>query len=574
MSRVNGGELFVRTVIRNGVDVMFTLHGGHLDAIFQSCLDHDLRLVDTRHEAAAGHAADAYARMTRKPGVALVTAGPGFTNVVTAIANAYLDCIPTLFVAGAPPLRDAEINPLQGGFSQVEMVKPVTKWAHQVTQTHQIPALVSQALRIAVSGRPGPVFLEIPIDVLFAEVNEAVMRIPEPFRPGHGLIPSPDTVERALAILAEAQRPVILAGGGVLFAGAAEELEAFAAVTRIPVFTNNKVHGLVALPDALSGGAFGNLAALGTKAEERPDVALILGARLGLFTGGITDRLLPFETRLIHVDIDAREIGRLRDAELPVVADCRSALAALRDGAERRQWPSRAEWLERIRKARAAQRAAFAEAPTSDGQAVHPFRAAEAVAEQVDASTVLVTDGGEAKSWIEMFAPFPKGSRYLSLGYLGCLGVGVPFAAAAKLARPGSRVLCVTGDGAFGLNLQELETFVRHRIPVVTVVFNNQCWGMSAHAQDIIFGRHRRVVSELAPTRYGDVAAAFGCHAEHVEKLSELRPALARAVESGKPACVNVMIDPDTVAPYTTGMIGSWNREREIVLPYYDNLQK
>lgn len=572
MGRINGGELFVRTVRAHDIDVMFTLHGGHLDAIFQSCLDHKLRLIDTRHEAAAGHAADALSRLTRKPGIALVTAGPGFTNVITAIANASLDCIPTLFVAGAPPMREGETNPLQGGFSQVEMVKPVTKWAYQVTQTHQIPRLVAQALRIAQSGRPGPVFLEIPIDVLFSEVNGDAVQIPTPVRPKGGAAPSHADVAKALEMLASAQRPAILAGGGTLFAEASKSLAAFARTTSIPVFSNNKAHSVAAYCGDLNAGPFGNLA--GLPSSERPDVALILGARLGLYTGGGTDRLLPFDTRLIHVDLDAREVGRLRDVEAPIIADCNSTLVALLEQAKACKWPTRAAWLEKIRVARTAQRAAFAETPRGDAELIHPFRAAEAVAEFIDESTTIVTDGGEAKSWIEMLAPFPAGSRYLSLGYLGCLGVGMPFAMAARVVDTSGTVICVTGDGSVGLNIQEFETMVRHQIPVVTVVFNNQCWGMSAHAQDLIFGASRRVVSDLAPTRYADVAAAFGCHAEQVEKLSELRPALRRALDSGKPACVNVMINPGTIAPYTSGMVGAWNREQEIVLPYYENIKK
>lgn len=572
MGRVNGGELFVRTVRAHEIDVMFTLHGGHLDAIFQSCLDHKLRLIDTRHEAAAGHAADALSRLTRKPGVALVTAGPGFTNVVTAIANASLDCIPVLFMAGAPPLREAETNPLQGGFSQVDMVKPVAKWAFQVTQTHQIPRLVAQALRIAQSGRPGPVFLEIPIDVLFAEVNGDAVKIPSPVRSSGGATPASGDVIKALDMLESARRPVILAGGGTQLADASQALAAFARTTSIPVFSNNKAHGVAACCGALSAGPFGNLGAL--PAGERPDVALILGARLGLYTGGSTDRLLPFHTRLIHVDIDAREVGRLRDVDVPIIADCRSTLTALLEKGKTRRWPARAAWLERIGVARTAQRDAFSDAPRSDAEPIHPFTAAEAVAEFFDESTTIVTDGGETKSWIEMLAPFPMGSQYLSLGYLGCLGVGLPFAMAARIVNTSGRVFCITGDGAVGLNIQEFETMVRHRLPVVTVVFNNQCWGMSAHAQDLMFGANRRVVSELAPTRYADVAAAFGCHAEQVDKLSELRPALSRALDSGRPACVNVMINAGTIAPYTSGMLGAFNREQKIVLPYYENIEK
>lgn len=574
MSKVSGGELFVRTLQQAGVDVLFTLHGGHLDSIYQACHGRPIRLIDTRHEAAAGHAADAYSRVSGKLGVAIVTAGPGFTNVLTAMASAYLDCIPMLIVAGAPPLRDSETNPLQGGFDQVAMAKPVAKWAGQVTQTHRIPSMVAQAMRIASSGRPGPVYIEIPIDVLFAEINGDAIAIPKTIELESVPCPDQASVARAIELLAQAKRPVIIAGGGALLSGADAALLEFAKTTRIPVFTNNRAHGLIAGDHALAGGPLGNLAALGKGDGERTDVALVVGARLGLYTGGATDRLLPYDTRLIHVDIDAREIGRVRDVDVPIVADCREALHALTSEAVKRAWPARETWLAKSRAARDAHREAYADATRDDAKPIHPYRAAEVLGTFIDERTIVTGDGGEAKSWVEMAASFAAGSRFLSLGYLGCLGTGMPFAIGALAAHPDKRVICVVGDGAVGLNIQEFDTMARHGLPAVTVVFNNHSWGMSAHAQDLLYGAERRKVSDLGRTRYDEVARAFGCHSEHVERLSALAPAMQRALASGKPACINVMIDYDVIAPYTKGMIGGADQESQIVLPYYENLQR
>src|SRR2546428_3618569 len=214
MARIDGGELLTRTLARHGVREIFTLHGGHLDAAYQAESARRLRLIDTRHEQAAGHAADGWARTTGRVGVAMVTAGPGVTDVVTAVANAYLDCIPTLFIGGAAPLRDAETLPLQGGFDQLALMQPITKWAHRITQTARIPDLVTQALRVATTGRPGPVFLEIPIDVLFARVDEERAPVPVYLRPEAAPPPATTAVERALAWLAQAERPPVMAGGG------------------------------------------------------------------------------------------------------------------------------------------------------------------------------------------------------------------------------------------------------------------------------------------------------------------------------------------------------------------------
>src|SRR5207244_3076086 len=285
MARIDRGELLTRTLARHGVREIFTLHGGHLDAAYQAESARRLRFIDTRHEQAAGHAADGWARTTGRVGVAMVTAGPGVTDVVTAVANAYLDCVPTLFIGGAAPLRDAETLPLQGGFDQLALMQPITKWAHRITQTARIPDLVTQALRVATTGRPGPVFLEIPIDVLFARVDEERATVPAYLRPEAAPAPAAAAVERALAWLAEAERPVIMAGGGVWFSGGAAELRAFAEQTGIPVVANSKAQGIVPGDHPLAGGGFGTLAVLGP-AGNGPDVVLLLGARLGLFTGG------------------------------------------------------------------------------------------------------------------------------------------------------------------------------------------------------------------------------------------------------------------------------------------------
>ncbi|MDX1650146.1 MAG: thiamine pyrophosphate-binding protein, partial [Myxococcota bacterium] len=328
MGRVDGGELFVRVLERAGIDTVFTLHGGHLDAIYQAARGRAIRLVDTRHEQAAGHAADGWARTTGRPGVAIVTAGPGFTDCLTAVANAYLDCVPTLFVAGAAPLREAETLPLQGGIDQVAMVAPITKWAHRVTHTDRIPDLTAQALRIASSGRPGPVFLELPIDVLFARVDEGRVALPEKILPDTAPAPAPSAVTRAVELLHAAERPAILAGGGAWFSGAGTELLAFAERTGTPVFSNGKAHGMVPADHPLCGRGFATLAAA-AGAGAPADVVLVLGARLGLFTGGRGARLLPAEATLVQVDVAPEELGRNRHVDLAIAADCRETLRAL-----------------------------------------------------------------------------------------------------------------------------------------------------------------------------------------------------------------------------------------------------
>ncbi len=586
MGRVDGGELFVRTLEAAGIDTLFTLHGGHLDAILQAARDHGFRLVDTRHEQAAGHAADGYARTTGRTGVALVTAGPGFTDVVTAIANAHLDCIPTLFVTGAAPLREAETLPLQGGLDQVAMAAPITKWAHRVTHTERIPELTAQALRVARSGRPGPVLLELPIDVLFARVDEARAPIPTRLGPDTAPAPPPEAVERVMDLLAAAERPAILAGGGAFFAGAEAELRAFAELTKIPVFANAKARGMLPDDHPLAGRGFAHLGVAASAMGAAADLVLVLGARLGLFTGGRGARLIPPGARIVQVDIAAEEMGRNREVDLALAADCRETLRALNAAAAGRPWPAREAWCGAIRTVRDGHRALFSEALRSEKAPIHPYRLATEVARALPPEAVVVADGGETASWLDMVAEVGGGGRWLSHGYLGCLGTGMPFALAARVAHPDRPVLCLVGDGSVGFNFAEFDTFVRHRLPVVTVVNNDGIWGMSAHGQDLLYGEGRRVVTELGPVRYDRAAAGFGCHAEFVAEPADLRPALERAFASGRPACVNVLTDPNVIAPITRSMVGSSRAVGEsagreggagggsVPLPYYEDLEE
>jgi acetolactate synthase-1/2/3 large subunit len=585
MGRIDGGEMLIRVLQQAGIDTIFTLHGGHLDAIFQAASADGMRLIDTRHEQAAGHAADGWARTTGKPGVAIVTAGPGMTDCVTAIANAYLDCVPTLFIAGAAPLREAETLPLQGGIDQVAMVTPITKWAHRVTNTERIPDLVAQALRVATSGRPGPVFLEIPIDVLFSRVEESSVDFPEKILADSAPAPAPEVIERAIEWLHAAERPAILAGGGAWFSGVGDHLLAFAERTGTPVFSNAKAHGLVPGDHPLAGRGFPHLAFAAGMGLGEADVVLLLGTRLGLFTGGKGARLIPAGARLIQVDIAAEEIGRNRTVDLGIVADCREAVLALHAAAADRKWPERSAWAEGIRQVRDGHRAMFAAALSNQEPPIHPYRLASEIVRALPRGAIVAADGGETSSWMETVAEVHGGGHYMSHGYLGCLGTGMPFAIAAKVAHPDRPVLCIVGDGSVGLNFSEFDTMVRHGLAIVTVVNNDQLWGMSAHGQDLIYGKERRVVTELAPTRYDQAAAGFGCHGEQVVEPAALSGALERAFASGKPACVNVMTDGSVIAPITLAMVGNLSqsseesgaeggRDESIQIPYYEDLKE
>ncbi len=575
MNTLNGGGLMAQTLARLGVKHVFALHGGHLDSFLVAAVDEGLSLIDTRHEATCGHAADGYARVTGgEIGVAVITAGPGFTNGLTPMASAYLDAIPTLFFAGAPPLRETETNPLQGGFDQVAMAAPVCKWAHRVTHVERIPDLIEKAIRIAKTGRPGPVFLEVPIDIMFAparplmlpvEDRRAIDRLRAPAPSGHA-------VAAMLEMLASAERPVIIAGGGTILSPSSEPLMKFAEASGIPVVANGRAHGVLR-PDHPNncGGvdAVGVAALSGTT----PDVVLLAGARQGLFTGGRSGGVIPPDAKLIQIDTDANELGRLQTPDIPVIADCAESFKALAEGAREKSWRDYAEWRGILQNAPQAVRSLFEDAAAqSKPNAIHPYHAAKAAMGALRPETAIVCDGGEAVSWATMHLRVPAPGRFMANGYLGCLGIGPGMAIGAATAEPDRPVAVVMGDGAVGFNIQEFDTMVRHELPILTMVFNNSGWGMSRNGQDLVFGPNRRSAVALSDTNYDQVAKGFGAEGERIERFEDIAPAIEQAQASGRPTCLNIITDPDIAHPVTASMIGDVAAENEIAIPYYENI--
>ncbi len=571
-TRPDGGELLARTLKAAGVAEIFALHGGHLESFWQGCVRHGLRLTDFRHEASAGHAADAYARTTGRLGVCVVTSGPGFTNVITAITNAYLDCVPVLFIVGSPPLRDVETNPLQGGIDQVAMALPTTKWAHRVTHTERIPELAAQAIRTCLNGRPGPVLLDVPIDVLHIPVDEARVRPATGLNVRTAPAPSANDVSAIIAMLQAAERPAIFVGNGIRFAGAEGELRRFAEAAGVPVFCGGHGYGALPYDHPLWGKDLALLGALGMMGQPSLDALLVVGARLGLFTGGRSESIVPGGTPIAQVDLHPAELGRLKEAKIAVLADARETFRALADASRGVTWPDWSAWVATATGIKSMAGAMFGPAQP-EASPVHPYHAMEVLRTAMPRDAIYVLDGGETSAWSHMVVKADASCQIIGAGYHGALGVGPGMAVGAQIAHPDQRVVHVTGDGAMGFHIQEFDTQVRHRLPVLTVVCNNQLWGMSAHGQDLIYGRARRVIAELAGTRYADIARAFGCHAERVERLADLAPALARGLAAGVPACVEVMIDPEVVHPSMPAMVGADHRgPNEIMIPYYDNI--
>jgi acetolactate synthase-1/2/3 large subunit len=490
--------------------------------------------------------ADAWGRLTGRPGVAVVTAGPGVTDIVTAVANAHMDAVPMIVIGGRYPLSDDEMMPLQE-LHGVPVMQSITKWSRVVRDTERIGEYVDAAFHQATSGRPGPVFLEIPADTLAAAADEA--RVPPPAAAEPPSLPAPaaEAVERILLALSQAERPLIMAGRGVWLGNAAEALREFAELTDTPVIANGVSRGAVPEGSRLGlGGFLGAGRALSMGAQ--PDFVLMLGARFGLFTGG-RQPIVPAAAQVFQVDIEPEELGRGGKVDFAVAADCRGTLRALITAAADRVWPARDAWLQSAANAAAMARTMIAAGARSPDGAIHPFSVATEVTALIKDKGVLAVDGGDTFVWAELALEAQRPGRYLGHGYLGCLGTGLPFALAAKLAHPDEPVVLLTGDGSVGLNFTEFDTAVRHNLPVTVVVNNDQAWGMCKHEQMVRLGTERVIGTELALTHYEKAAEPFGVHGEFVEDAADIRPAIERALASGRPACVNVVTDPNAISP-------------------------
>lgn len=554
VQQVSGGHLVAEVLARGGVEVVFLLHGAHVHPIVVGCLDRGIGVVAVRHEAAAGHAAEGVARAGRRLGVALVTAGPGMTNVVTSMANAYLDRSPVLYLSGAAPAFHEETNSLQSGVDQVALATPVTKWARRVHRTQDIPRLVAQAVRTALTPPRGPVFLEIPLDVLSAAVEASSAPVPEQVRVESRLVPAVEDIDEALGLLAAAERPAIMAGGDVYAAGAWEGLRSFARAADLPVFAQFEALGTLPADDPLFAGSFWQLSQL--PKEIQPDVVLALGVRFGWHAPGFH---VALDADVIHVEVDVKEFGRPRPARLAIHAGPAEVLDALNARLEHTAptFPDPSTWIGEVRST-IAEGIATAFQPSDDKPGIHPYRIAEIVCETAGPDAIIIGDGALTKHWLDdaVVTTRRRPGSYFTHGPLGTMGIGLGTSIGARLANPDRPVVCVTGDGSLGFTLAELDTMMRHGIPVVVVVMNNRSFfGLDRFAR-LADGTMPTIATDLGAVSYADVAVAFGGFGRKVEREEDLAPAVREALASGLPACVDVRVAEHRASSYSMGAFG------------------
>jgi acetolactate synthase I/II/III large subunit len=538
-----GAQLFAQTVTQLGIDTIFTLVGDHLNEVLVEVAASGIRIVDMRHESGVTHAADAWARVNRRPALSLVTGGPGHTNSLSGIATAHLAGSPLIAVSGGRASTLAHRQAFQD-IDQVGMARPVVKWAAEPPQAALIPFYLTRAYVEANTGRRGAVHLTIPVD-LFAANAPAGHAAPSP--PPAGGLPYPDPADtgRAISLLRSAERPIVIAGSGVWWSGAGDALRKFIEHTSMPLYTITMARGVI--PDdhpLVMGYADPALNAAVRTAFREADLFLVVGKRIDYRLALGSERLFPSHARFIQIDIHADELGLNRPLEVAICADARLALEALLQAAGPDPWidgrPSRT-WLDHLVSLRAEWQMKLAQSGSDAAAQLHPAAFFRELSRALPPDVLYSWDGGDFAHWGRAILPARHAGGWLRLGPLATIGASLPNGLAIQLAHPGRRVAAITGDGSVGFYLAEMDSLVRHKLPVLLIVGNDAGWGLERELQS--FATHGATVAcELQWARYDLVMKAFGGDGETIERLDEVGPAVQRALASGVPYCLNVKI--------------------------------
>jgi len=539
VTRLHGGRLIARRLKAHGVRKLFTLSGGHLFSIYDGCREEGIDLVDVRHESTAAFAAEGWAKVTREPGVAALTAGPGVTNGMSAIASAQQSNSPMLVLGGRAPAMRWGQGSLQE-IDHVPFVRPLVKLAATADSPAAIPLLVDEAFAATLAAPSGPAFLDFPLDHVFSEGPEPDG---EPERPHPGAGDPAPGVERAIELLRSADHPVVMAGSNLYWGHGEGALLELIEELRVPVFLNGLARGCVPADHELF---FSRARSTGLKGA---DVALVIGVpmdfRLG-FGGSFGE-----ETEIVTIDVAEPPRQAPREPAAELFGALPATLAALREGVGRAL--DTGPWLEHLGGVETEKRAAERE-QLEDGRApLHPLRVYHELAKVLDRDAIVVGDGGDFVSYAGRVVSSYQAGCWLDPGPFGCLGSGPGYALAAKLAHPDRQVVLLLGDGAFGFSGMEFDTLARLGVPVVGVMGNNGIWGLEKHPMEYLYGYS--VAAELRPgTRYDQIVSVLGGHGELVERPDELLGALERAFASGRPALVNVLTDPTVAYPRSANL--------------------
>ena len=534
MTDLTGSEILAKSLKNEGTEILFFLMGGPMLLAEASCIKEGIRPLDVRHEQAAAFMGQAYSRVLQKPSVCMAASGPGVINLTTGIANALIDCAPVVAIGGSSPIGHNGRQVFQE-IDQVAIMKPCTKWADRAYNLKRIPEQVNNAFQHAMSGKPGPVYLDFPGDILYAKIPEEQVDWSLSGRPLLQARPmgDPKEVERLASALAKAKQPIIVSGSGVIWSRAWDDLKALVEKAGIPFYTTPQGRGV--LPD---DHPYSYLT-MRSAAFRDADLIIVVGTRMNyIITHAAAPRFNAAAT-IARIDIDAAEIASApRKVDIPIVGDCKMVLQQLTAALDGGATPARLEpWRRKLKEGEAAKRAALGNKPP-EGDPIHPLRLCEEITHFMQRDAILVVDGQEILNYGRQSMPTYVPGHRLNSGPFGTMGVGLPFGLGAKIAKPDKQVIVVHGDGSFGLNAMELDTAVRHKIPVLVVISLNGGWTADPKGEKP--GR------SLGYTRFDKMAEALGCHGEYVERPEEIKPALERAqkeVDRGRVALVNVVTD-------------------------------
>lgn len=535
---IHASALLGKALKRQGADTMFFLMGGPMLATEKACIEEGLRAVDVRHEQAAAMMAHGYARVRGRPGVCIAAAGPGTLNLSTGLATSLVDCTPVVALGGSSALSEYGTGSFQE-LDQLAAIRPLVKWAERVYEPRRIPELVDKAFRIAMSGKPGPVYLDFPGDLLYQRVEEPTVVWPNSGRPSTPRAAAdPDAVEQALNLLLQARRPIVLSGSGILWSQASKKLQQFVEAMGIPFYTTPQGRGVVPEDHEY---CYSNAR---TRAFREADVVLVVGTRVNYVVSHLKPPRFNEDAKIIRIDIDAGDMATTPRLDVGMVGDAHCVLNQLLEANKGRVQSSRfAEWRGKLEETHRQRSASHDAELNSDTSPIHPLRLCREVRDFMDRDAVLAVDGQEILNFGRQSIPSYVPGHRINSGTFGTMGVGLPYALGAKVASPDRQVVCLHGDGSLGMNVMELDTAVRHRLGVIVVVSLNGGW--TSDPQRAKPGR------ELGFTRYHDMAAALGCHTSYVEEAKDIRAALEEAkaaASNGVPALVNVRTDPDAQA--------------------------
>jgi len=541
-----GGDLLVKALVNENVRFIFGIPGGQLlpiyDAIYRWGREQGIDTIMMRHEQAAAHAADAWARVTGNLGVCMGTVGPGATHMVPGIAAAYSDSIPLLVITPQIISRQFDIGALQGDVDQLALFRPIVKFQKQITKTERIPEYVQKAIREALLGRPRPVHLDIPADVLGKLVEgEVVCREPCEYRPMSNPAADPVLVEQAVNALLKAQKPLVIVGGGVVHAKAAEILREFAEYLKMPVIAT-----VMGSSGILKGSStyigLGVFSSPTIRAINESDFILALGTRFSVSLGYGKPPVWPEEKNIIQVDIDTAEIGKNRPISMGILGDCKAVLQQMLALIQKKKPAAKEEsdWLRDLKEARKKYWQSKDAFMNSDEIPIRNERLVHEVDKFLDEDAILIIDGGDISLYALEQLQFNTPRKLLQSIGMGHLGTSIPYAIGAKLAAPDRQVCTVSGDGSIMMNIQELATASALNLPFICVIANNSAWGQIKSGQKYYF-KKRYIDTDLPDTHFAEIAKAFGCHGERVTDPHEIRPALERAKAAKRPSIVDVV---------------------------------